>query len=375
MIHITDKSKCAGCTACMISCHKNAISMVSDEQGFSYPKVDLDKCINCGLCDRICPFDKQPSNPLLHETYAIKHKDSLVLKNSTSGGFFTAISDYVLEQCGVVYGASFDQNLVVRHMRASNKEQRNPMRGSKYVQSDLGDIFLQVRKDLTDKLLVLFVGTPCQIAGLKSFLGKSYKNLICVDLICHGVPSPLIYKEHLKFLSKKLRSTIADYQFRPKDWGWHVHREKVCGRAKEYHSTPYTDLWQRLYYSRVATRQSCNNCPYSNLNRVGDITIGDCRGIDRVIPNFGSYEGVSLVLVNTQIGKDVFESVRDTMIIESINIKDFLQPPLCQCSAPSKYSKIFFSDYTKYGYKRAISNYLGKLYAVKYYVKKLLKRK
>ncbi len=374
MIHIIDKKSCAGCTACMASCHQNAISMVLDEQGFKYPVVNQEKCTDCGLCDKVCPFDKPQSAPPVQETYAVKHKDALVLKNSTSGGIFTAISDYVLKNGGVVYGAAFDDDMVVRHLRATSSEQRNKMRGSKYVQSDLGDVFLQVKNDLHAKHQVLFTGTPCQIAGLKSYLGNKYSGLICLDLICHGVPSPLIYNEHLKLLSKKLHTTITDYKFRPKDWGWHVHKESVYGKKRKYHSTPYTDLWKSLYYSRVITRASCNNCPYSSLNRPGDITIGDCRGIDNVISDFGSYEGVTLAIVNTETGREIFEKIADNITYQPLNIEDVMQPPLQKSSRLNKYSEKFFLDYTKHGYKKAIVNYYGALYPVKYYVKKLLKR-
>lgn len=374
MIQISDKRNCAGCTGCMAACPKKAITMVADEQGFDYPFADSEKCINCGLCDEVCPFVKPSQEVQERYTYAVKHKDPLVLKESTSGGIFTAVSDYVLEQGGVVYGAALDENVVVRHIRATTEQERNRMRGSKYVQSNLGDIFRQVKNDLTDKKLVLFTGTPCQIAGLRSYLKNKCDGLICLDLICHGVPSPMIYKEHIGFLAKKFRTKIVDYKFRPKKWGWHTHRELVCGEKKTYHSTPYADLWRTLYYSRIVTRPSCNNCPYSNLNRLGDITIGDCRGIDNVNADFGSYEGVTLAIVNTQIGKEVFERISNIITYEPLNIEDVMQPPLRQSSRPNNASEQFFEYYKKYGYKKTIMNYYGKLYPLKYYIKKWMKR-
>lgn len=375
MIQISDKKNCAGCTACRAVCHKNAITMRMDEKGFKYPQVDLEKCVNCGLCDKVCVFDKKPeAKRENHFAYAVKHKDKQILKDSTSGGIFTAVSDYVLENDGVVYGATLDENIVVRHIRATTVEERNRMRGSKYVQSDMGDIFYRVKQDLADKKLVLFTGTPCQVAGLRSYLGTKSEGLICLDLICYGVPSPLIYKEHIAFLSKKYRSKITDYKFRPKKWGWHIHRELVCGEKKTYHSTPYTDLWQNLYYSRIITRLSCNNCSYSNLNRVGDITIGDCRGIDKVKPGFGSYEGVTLAIVNTEIGKKIFGKISDVITYEPLDIESVMQPPLRQCGKENTNSEKFFSIYQHFGYKKTISEFYGRLYPVKYYIKKLTKR-
>ena len=374
MIHISEKQSCAGCTACMAVCPKNAIAMVADENGFQYPFVDPEKCVDCGLCDKVCPFDKTSTEASKRSAYAVKHKDRSVLEESTSGGIFTAVSDYVLAQGGVVYGAALDENIVVRHIRATTAEERDRMRGSKYVQSDLGDAFLQVKNDLAEGKTVLFTGTPCQVAGLRSCLKNKCDGLICLDLICHGVPSPVIYKEHIDLLSKKLRTRITDYKFRPKKWGWHIHREMACGEKKSYHSTPYTDLWRTLYYSRLVTRPSCNNCPYSNLNRVGDITIGDCRGIDRVNADFGSYEGVTLAIVNTAVGEEIFERISDAVTYEPLNIEDVMQPPLKQSSKPNRASDGFFDNYQRYGYKKAVMIHYGRLYPLKYYIKKWLKR-
>lgn len=374
MITIQDKKQCAGCTACAASCPRKAISMVQDEEGFLYPVVAFDVCIDCGICNEVCAFGKTPDAPVVQETYAVQHNDGSVLENSTSGGFFTAISDYVLDVGGTVYGVVFDADLTVRHRKATNKQERDKMRGSKYVQSDLNDTFLSVKKDLTDKKTVLFTGTPCQVAGLKEYLHGNCDGLICCDLICHGVASPLIFREHLKFLAQTMHKRISDYQFRPKKWGWHIHREIVWDdNGNPHHSTPYTDLWRGIYYSRIVTRPSCSQCPYSNLNRCGDITIGDCRGIDKVIPHYGSEQGVSLVMVNTPIGKEVFQRICWDFRYDKLNVRDVLQPPLLSASKANPSYDKFFADYRKNGYRGAISNYFGRLYAVKFYVKKMLK--
>lgn len=375
MIQISNKQKCTGCTACMSACARHAISMIADEQGFQYPHTDETKCTDCGVCDKVCPFNKPMETPQIAHAYAVKHKDSQILKESTSGGLFTAVSDYVLEQGGVVYGAVLDDSLVVRHIRAIAVEDRDRMRGSKYVQSDLGNVFCQVKKDLSNNKKVLFTGTPCQIAGLKSYLKNKCDGLICMDLICYGVPSPMIYKEHISFLAKRLQTKIIDYKFRPKKWGWHVHREIVCGEKKIYHSTPYTDLWRSLYYSRIVMRPSCNDCAYTNLNRVGDITIGDCRGIDNVDADFGSYDGVTLAIINTQTGKDIFESVSNSLTYKPLNINDVMQPPLRQSGQPNKNSEQFFALYRQYGYPRIIMHFYGIKYLLKYYVKKYFFKK
>lgn len=374
MITIANKNECSGCTACMASCPRNAISMIADDNGFQYPSVNSEACIDCSICDKACPFQKPLKTPETREAYAIKHKDQEVLKNSTSGGIFTAVSDYVLNEKGIIYGAAFDDTMTVRHIRATTPEQRDAMRGSKYVQSELGDVFRQVKQDLDNEKTVLFTGTPCQISGLKNYIKGNDSRLICLDLICHGVPSPLVYREHLKLLSKKLKAKITDYKFRPKKWGWHVHKEIVYINQREYHSTPYTDLWRSLYYSRIVTRPSCNNCPFSSLDRPGDISIGDCRGIDKIAPEFGSFDGVTLAIINSEKGRKILEAVQDSILCQPLRIEDVMQPPLCRTSAPNKQSEAFFDDVQKYGYPKAIKNHYGALYPIKYYVKKILKR-
>ena len=374
MIQITDKSLCCGCSACASVCPKAAITMKPDAEGFAYPEIDTALCINCGLCDKSCPLHHTVENALL-STYAVQHKAQDVLTQSTSGGMFTALSDAILKENGVVYGAAFDGNMVVRHARATTAEERNRMRGSKYVQSDIGNVFSFVKADLAAGLRVLFVGTPCQVDGLRRFLGNKTDGLICCDLICHGVPSPLIFKEHLRFLEQKKHKTIKNYYFRPKRWGWHVHREMAVFEGdREYHSHVWSDLWQTIYYGRLATRPSCHNCHYSNLSRPGDLSIGDCRGIDRVSSAFKSNDGVSLVLVNTPRGQELFDQISDNLSVEKIDVTDVLQPPLKQCSKPSARRTLFFDTYFKKGYKKAIDACFGRLYALKYYVKKILKR-
>lgn len=374
MIQIRDKQNCAGCTACMAACPQNAISMVEDEQGFLYPIVDEEKCINCDICNLSCPMLKTYSSLNEYSAYAVKHKDICVLNDSTSGGIFTAVSDYILDQGGVVYGAALDNEMVVRHIRGISPKERNRMRGSKYVQSDLGNTLEQVRNDLSAGKTVLFTGTPCQVAGLKSYLKKEYDNLICMDLVCYGVANPRVFRDHIYLLSKKLHTIIKGYSFRPKKWGWHANRALVFGDHKVFHSTPYTDLWSQLYYSRIVTRPSCNKCPYSNLYRNGDISIGDCQGIDKVLPNFGSYNGVSLAIVNTQKGRAVFDAISNAVVYEQLNIEDIMQPPLKGPGKANKSSDQFYAIYNQYGYEAAIRDRFGRLFSLKYYVKKFLKR-
>lgn len=230
MINILDPSQCCGCTACASVCAHDAITMQPDALGFLYPVVDTQKCVDCGLCEKVCAFhddyDKSLnlSQPL---AYGARHKDMNEVATSRSGAAFIAISDYILENGGVVYGAGYTDHFRVVHKRVTTKEQRNEFKGSKYVQSDLTGVFRQVKQDLKAGLVVLFSGTPCQTAGLHSYVGRRLRdNLFLVDIVCHGVPGPYIWRDYLTYLEKKHGSEICYVNFRDKDeFGWAAHRE------------------------------------------------------------------------------------------------------------------------------------------------------
>lgn len=228
-----NNSDCCGCTACYSICPKNAISMLEDKEGFKYPSINMDMCISCHLCEKVCAFKqsksiKKKNNVSKPQTFAVKHKNLNVRLNSRSGGIFTDLSDYFLKNDGVIYGCILDNTLVVKHIRATNETQRNLMRGSKYVQSDLFNTFAQVKNDLDGSKYVLFTGTSCQIDGLKSFLGKKYEKLLCVDILCHGVPSPMIFKDFIDWSEKKYDGKVIDVDFRnKKDFGWASHVETL----------------------------------------------------------------------------------------------------------------------------------------------------
>ena len=230
MIQITDKSKCSGCTACASICPKDAISMVPDSLGFKYPKVNLELCVDCGLCENVCVFNDNydtSANFPRPIAYGVRHKNMSEVETSRSGAAFIAISDYVIESGGIVYGAGYAEHFRVIHKRATTKKERDEFKGSKYVQSDMGAVFRQVRQDLRDGHIVLFSGTPCQTAGLNAFIGKRLRDkLVLVDIVCHGVPSPKIWDDYLIHLEKKMGSPISWVNFRDKnEFGWTAHRE------------------------------------------------------------------------------------------------------------------------------------------------------
>jgi len=230
MIKMVNPEDCCGCSACASVCAKDAIVMVPDALGFLYPQVNLDKCVDCGLCERVCSFnDKYDKslNLLKPDAYAVRHKDINEIEKSRSGAAFVAISDCILENGGVVYGAGYAEHFRVIHKRATTKEERDEFRGSKYVQSDMNNVFRQVKEDLKNGLVVLFSGTPCQTSGLNAFVGKKLReNLFLVDIVCHGVPSPYIWEDYLCYLERKQGSEIYWVNFRDKqEFGWTAHKE------------------------------------------------------------------------------------------------------------------------------------------------------
>ena len=230
MINITNKADCCGCTACASVCTHNAITMQPDAMGFLYPVVDAAKCVDCGLCEKVCAFNDHYDTSLnlpQPQAYAARHKDMAEVETSRSGAAFIAISDYILENGGVVYGAGYADHFRVVHKRATTKEERDEFKGSKYVQSDLRGVFRQVRQDLKDGLTVLFSGTPCQTSGLNSYVGKKLRErLVLVDIVCHGVPGPYIWRDYIAYLEKKQGAEICWVNFRDKqEFGWAAHKE------------------------------------------------------------------------------------------------------------------------------------------------------
>ena len=373
MIQIKDKADCCGCTACASICPKDAITMEPDTLGFKYPKVDLSKCIDCGLCEKVCAFNDnydKSRNLKEPEIYAARHKDIHEIETSRSGAAFIAISDYILENGGIVYGVGYKDHFRVAHKRATTKEERNEFKGSKYVQSDLDEIFRQVKEDLKQGNTVLFSGTPCQTAGLNSYIGKKLReNLVLVDIVCHGVPSPYIWRDYLAYIEKKYKNEVLKVNFRDKTRiGWSGHIESfVFENGEKIESKIYTDL----FYKHIMLRPSCGNCHYTNFKRPSDITLADFWGWEKTDPNINiDDKGISLIFVNTGKGCVLLDKIKDRTTIIPTEMENCIQPNL---KHPTKFNPKWNSFEQEY--KRKGFGYILKIYHNKnnMIVKKILK--
>lgn len=358
MVDVTNKEKCCGCTACMNICPNGAIQMCSDMEGFKYPVIDDSKCVNCNACVRVCAYKNKNENYSMPvEIVAAKNKDNSVRASSSSGGVFSSLFKYVIENDGAVYGAQFDEQFVVKHARATTIEECETFKGAKYVQSDMNDIYTLVKNDLSQDKQVLFSGTPCQIAGLKSFLkNRNTDALITCDIICHGVPSPLIWKEYLNVVKSK--NKIVGVTFRDKSNGWHHSELRIDREDGTYISENHSEnVFSTLYFNSYIVRPSCAVCPYARIERVGDITIGDFWGIENSIPEFDDDKGTSLVLANTDKGMAILKKIMPDLEIRTTDYQHCLQPNL---KAPSKLSgdreKVWRKYYTK-GFRSVMKNY------------------
>lgn len=312
MIKITDKHKCCGCTACVNVCPKNCISMSADKEGFLYPVVDFVKCIDCGLCEQVCPVLRPVKNETEPLVYAAVNNDESVRLQSSSGGIFTLLAESVLDREGVVFGACFDQNWNVVHDYTETKEGLAKFRGSKYVQSHVGNCFIQVKTFLDSGREVLFSGTPCQVAGLKNYLHKPYSNLFTVDLVCHGVPSPEVWRRYLQEavcrvygIKKKnlinLGEYISDISFRAKDKGWKKYNIKIIFCNGKVEMMPFFEnSYMNVFLSDLSLRPSCYACPTKLHHVQSDITLADFWGVNEIKPDIDDDKGCGLILINCE---------------------------------------------------------------------------
>lgn len=342
-IEILDKDNCTGCRMCEQICPAKAIHIQENKEGFIEPVVDNKICTNCGLCSSRCPQLNDVSSKRLKkiEAFAAKNIDKQEQIQSSSGGIFSVIANYVLENNGIVYGAAYNSNLEVEHIGIENKSELFKLRGSKYVQSNTKNTFTDVKKNLENDRLVLYTGTPCQIAGLKNFLGKEYENLILVDLVCHGVPSPKLFKKYVNWLEQKNKSKVKSYQFRNKKkfaWGSYGAEITFENNKIKYIAAPL-DSYYKSFLEAKTFRNVCYKCKYATTNRLGDITLMDYWGIENQYPNFVDSKGVSAILVNTNKGKQIVKKLNKKMYLLKTTVMNVAKENR-NLNSPSDRSKI-----------------------------------
>lgn len=310
MIRITEKGECCGCEACRNVCPRQCIIMKRDDEGFLYPEVAIAECVDCGLCRSVCPMLYPGKERRPTAAFAARNPDEAVRQASSSGGIFTRLAEQVLDRGGVVFGARFDETWEVVHDYARSREDLARFRGSKYVQSRIGNSFRQAEQFLREDRLVLFSGTPCQIAGLKRFLRREYANLLTVDVVCHGVPSPKVWQCYLKESASDRIGQITEVSFRDKRKGWHAYRLSI--KAGERELMPVDAgraIYSRLYLYELISRPSCHRCPVKGGRSGSDLTLGDFWGIERVDPAFDDDKGCSAVLLNNPAQESLLHGI------------------------------------------------------------------
>jgi len=327
MIDIIDKKKCCGCHACYNICPQKCILMQSDDEGFWYPVVETEKCTDCGLCEKVCPIlSKQivQNHPV---GYACINKDDSIRQQSSSGGVFTLIAEKVIANQGVVFGAGFDGDFNVVHSWTNSLNGLANFRGSKYVESFIGDTYKQVSDFLKQGRQVLFTGTPCQIAGLRSYLSKDYEELICLDIICHGVPSPLVWEKYRRKIANGRQ--LKSVSFKDKTLGWKKCSLRFTYDHDEYIKDLSNDEYMQGFLKNVYLRPSCYHCNFKTLKRQSDITMADFWGVKHILPSFDNDLGTSLIFVNSQKGNAIFSSVADKMDSEEVHVEQAIVHNSC----------------------------------------------
>ncbi|WP_133966390.1 Coenzyme F420 hydrogenase/dehydrogenase, beta subunit C-terminal domain [Eubacterium limosum] len=353
MIQLDKKETCTGCHACVAKCPKQCITMINDTEGFWYPQINKEECINCGFCEKVCPIItpikfEDPFSPM---AYACYNRDEKVRLASSSGGVFTLIAEAVLKQGGVVFGAGFDEDFNVCHQCVEGTENLDKLRMSKYVQSKIGVTYREAEDFLKENRLVLFTGTPCQISGLKAYLGKSYDNLITQDIICHGVPSPMVWEAYLAFRKKSDGGCAARrIAFRRKDFGWKRYSVSISyGNDTEYRQDLTQDSFMKGFLNDLYLRPSCHACAFKNAKRHSDITLADFWGIENVMPEMFDDKGTSLVLIQSKKGKALFKSIEKKMICQSVDLDEALKynPAAIRSALIPKNREVFYNHFGK----------------------------
>ena len=348
----SERSRCVGCMACAEICPFSAVRMETDKKGFWYPEIDPERCRDCGLCQRVCQtyHDRDRRADSVKSCHTGRNVNPDTLRRSQSGGVFPALAERVLRDGGTVYACALEGLDRAVHVRIDETGDIPKAQKSKYIQSDLERVYPQVTTDLEAGRKVLFSGTPCQCDAVRLFLASknvSADNLYLLDIICHGVPSARIWRDYLAYVRRKYGAgkEISGVIFRDKSKGWSAHYESFFIDGKKF-TLPH---FREIFYTNLCLRDCCYQCGYSNLNRCGDITVGDAWATDRSRQDYGDNAGLSLILVNSSKGAELFAQIRESLDCQEANLRDFMQPNLCHPSESRDSVAWFWRDYWRFG--------------------------
>lgn len=349
MIDVKDKHQCCGCTACVQRCPKQCISLKEDEEGFLYPNVEINDCIDCGLCEKVCPVINQaePNKPL--NVFAAINTNEDIRMSSSSGGIFTALAEIILDEKGVVFGARFNENWEVIHDYSETKEGLVSFRGSKYVQSRIGETYNHIEHLLKDGRKVLFSGTPCQVAALHLFLRHEYENLLTVDIICHGVPSPKLWREYLNSITSL--SSIRKISMKDKSTGWRQYKITIEEESSQLSELATKNKYLLAFSQNLSLRPSCYNCPAKAGKSLSDITLGDFWGVEEILPEMDDNRGTSFICANSFKGLEIVSKLQvkkisadyTTSVPFNICLERSCQEPMKRQSFWKKFNKVGIS--------------------------------
>lgn len=323
MIMLENKKDCCGCYGCAQICPKQCIEMVEDEQGFFYPKVDESKCVHCGLCEAVCPVLQAKADDPQKKPGALaaRNREDAIRRESSSGGVFTLLAKQIIARGGVVFGAAWtEDHRAVEHVAVRTEEALAKLRSSKYLQSTIGSCYAQAKESLDRGERVLFSGTPCQIEGLRQFLRKDYEKLLCVDLVCHGVPAPGVWRQYLQECEKKHGARVAGVTFRDKSTGWKSYCITLNFENGKRQSLPVSDEpYMRAFLRNACLRPSCHDCRFKKYHRESDLTLADFWGIEEVCPEMDDDRGTSLVLIHSEAGQAAMAEVEEQMVCRRVD--------------------------------------------------------
>ncbi len=368
MINITEKHNCTGCHACANICPQQCIVMESDSEGFLYPKVDLKSCVDCGICEKACPVLHKEAIENDPQAYACYNRDVLVRSESSSGGIFTLLAEQIISAGGVVFGVGLDKDLSAFHSYAETKEQLSDFRGSKYIQSKIGETYKKAKDFLKQDRRVLFTGTPCQIAGLKSYLQQDYDNLFCIDIICHGVPSPKVWHKYVSYHENRVGAKAQSANFRHKNKGWkRFSMSLLFSNGTQHIETLDKDLFMQAFLKDTCLRPSCHKCNFKSLHRQSDITLADFWGVQNVLPELDDDRGTSLLLINSAKGKAMFDRIEDSISFEKVDINKAVSynPAVIKSAGQNPKREKFFDEVDILSFDKLVNKYCSDSIAVK----------